>query len=158
DGRSGFWGMSDKAARVRVRFDCEYTAEGKSTDGTVYKLAADYQVLRSPVGQLDFALLRLDRSLGKPSDDIVAGKPRAFVIPRAHVCEKPEPLLILQHPGAEPMKLAIGSLTPKDRWTPDRIAYSVNTEGGSSGSPCLTQNLAVVALHHWGSEDHNRGV
>jgi hypothetical protein len=56
------------------------------------------------------------------------------------------------------MKLAFGSLTPKKQWPPDRVAYFVNTDGGSSGSPCLAQNLAVAALHHWGSENDNRGV
>ena len=158
DGQPGFWGKWDRAARVRLRFDCEYTAEGKITDGKEYKLAADYQILRSPVEQLDYALLKIDSSMGRPSDDIVGGKPRGFVIPIAHAFEESEPLLILQHPQAEPMKLAFGSLTPKSLWTPSHIAYFVNTGGGSSGSPCMTQNLAVAALHHWGSEAHNRGV
>jgi V8-like Glu-specific endopeptidase len=158
DSQSGFWGRSDKAARVRVRFDCEYTADGNITNGKEYKLATDYQVLRSPVDQLDFALLKLDSSAGKPGDDMVLGKLRDFVIPVSHRFEESEPLLILQHPQAEPMKLAFGSLTPRSRWAPGHIAYSVNTDGGSSGSPCLTQDLAVAALHHWGSETHNRGV
>src|SRR5262249_33446726 len=101
---------------------------------------------------------RLDGSAGRPGDDIIRGKSRGFVIPLPHPFEESEPLLILQHPQAEPMKLAFGSLTPKKEWPPNRVAYSVNTDGGSSGSPCLTQDLAVGALHHWGSETHNRGV
>jgi Trypsin-like peptidase domain/Effector-associated domain 1 len=154
----GFWGKPDRAAVVRFRFDCEYTTDGNVTEGKQHKLAADYQILRSPIDQLDFALLKLDISMGRPSDDIVDGKPRGFVIPVPHQFEDSEPLLILQHPQAEPMKLAFGSLTPKNQWPPARIAYSVNTDGGSSGSPCLSQDLAVGALHHWGSETHNHGV
>lgn len=158
DGKTGFWGRPDRAARVRVRFDCEYTVEGKISDGKEFKLAADFQVLRSPGDQLDFALLRLDGSTGRPADDIASGKPRGFVVPASYSFEEAEPLLILQHPKAEPMKLAFGSLTPKKQWTQNRIAYSVNTDGGSSGSPCLTHDLTVGALHHWGSQDYNRGV
>jgi V8-like Glu-specific endopeptidase len=158
DGKSGFWGKPDRAARVRIRFDCEYTAAGKSTDGKEYKLAADFEVLRSPVDQLDFALLKLDVSEGKPGDDIASGKPRGFVAPVAHQFEDFEPLLILQHPQAEPMKLALGSVTSKVNWPSARVEYAVNTDAGSSGSPCLTQELEVAALHHWGSAKVNRGV
>lgn len=155
DGKSAFWGNREKAAQVKVRFDCEYTTEGKSTEGKEYKLAADYQILRCPVDQLDFALIRLD---GRPANDMIRGKRREFVIPSSYQFEESEPLLILQHPQAEPMKLAFGSITSKGEWAPNCIAYSVNTEGGSSGSPCLTQDLAVAALHNRGSLAVNRGV
>jgi serine/threonine protein kinase len=56
------------------------------------------------------------------------------------------------------MKLAFGSVTQRIQWEPNRITYTVNTELGSSGSPCLTQNLDVGALHHYGLERQNRGV
>jgi V8-like Glu-specific endopeptidase len=154
----GFWGNPERAARVKVRFDCEYTAEGNITLGKEYKLATDFQILRSPVDQLDFALLKLDSSTCRPNEDIVGGKPRGFAVPIAHTFEESEPLLILQHPQAEPMKLALGSLTPKKQWPENRIEYKVNTDQGSSGSPCLTQRLDVGALHHWGSAASNRGV
>jgi hypothetical protein len=97
-GQPGFWSDPARAARVGVRFDCEYTASGTITDGKEYRLAADYQVLRSPIDQLDFALLKLDTGKGRPSDDIIGGKLRGFVTPAAHAFEESEPLLILQHP------------------------------------------------------------
>jgi len=31
-----------------------------------------------------------------------------------------------------------------------RVTYTTNTEGGSSGSPCFSQQLVPVALHHAG--------
>ncbi len=146
----GFWNDSERATRVVCRFDYEYKADGKPTAGTAYRLAADYQILRSPISELDFALLKLST---RPGD-----APRGFITPTAHTFETSEPLLILQHPMAEPMKLAFGSLLANDQWPANRILYAVNTDGGSSGSPCLTQKLEVGALHHWGAGASNRGV
>jgi hypothetical protein len=71
------------------------------------------------------------------------------------VGEEP-PLAILQHPAAKPLKLALGGVEdPKDG---NRVTYSVNTEGGSSGSPVMTSSLRTVAVHHFGAPFHNRGV
>jgi hypothetical protein len=157
NGQPGFWGSPDRASRVVLRFDCEYDAGGNVTNGAEYRLAANYQVLRSPVDHLDFALLRLNCMTRRPTED--AGEAsRGFATLVAHSFEGSEPLLILQHPMAEPMKLALGSLSPRSQWPPDRVEYMVSTDVGSSGSPCLTQNLDVAALHHWGSTSSNRGV
>ena len=157
DGRSGFWDQPDRAREVTIRFDYVHTAEGIA-EGKGYRLAKDYGLLRSPVDQLDFTLLRLDSREGRPGDQVINGRPREFVIPVNYQFEDSEPLLILQHPQAEPMKLAFGSVTQRRQWEPNRITYTVNTEPGSSGSPCLTQNLNVGALHHYGLERQNRGV
>jgi hypothetical protein len=64
--------------------------------------------------------------------------------------------LILQHPSAAPLKLAIGAAEKPD--PPSHVFYKVNTEGGSSGSPCLNQRLETTALHHQGESSRNRGV
>jgi hypothetical protein len=37
-----------------------------------------------------------------------------------------------------------------------RLRYDTNTEGGSSGSPCLDAKLNLVALHHGGDPDTGR--
>jgi len=158
DGSSGFWGKRDDAAKVRIRFDCAYESDGRIDEGKIYRLATDYAVLRSPLDQLDFALLKLDSSAVDASDHGVAGKRRGFATLAEHAFEESEPLLILQHPQAEPMKLALGSVTGRNRWPLNRVHYFVNSDGGSSGSPCLTQNLDVGALHHRGSNSHNSGV
>ncbi|WP_165065787.1 trypsin-like peptidase domain-containing protein [Paludisphaera rhizosphaerae] len=157
DGRSGFWDQPDRATEVKVRFDYVETSKGVAS-GKEYRLAKEFGILRSPMGRLDFALLKLDSSEGRPGDELVDGKPRGFVTPVAHEFEDYEPILILQHPEAEPMKLAFGSVTQRKQWEPNRVTYTVNTEPGSSGSPCLTQKLEVCALHHYGLERQNRGV
>ena len=65
-------------------------------------------------------------------------------------------MIILQHPDARPLKLAIGSVVEPNA-SANQVSYTVNTEPGSSGSPCFTSGLDVAALHHWGAQP-NCGV
>ena len=81
---------------------------------------------------------------------------RGFLTLTAHSFNPTDPILILQHPNAAPLKLSFGAVERPD--PPNRVLYEVNTEGGSSGSPCLTQNLKVTAIHHFGLTENNRGV
>lgn len=39
-----------------------------------------------------------------------------------------------------------------------RLTHRVNTEPGSSGSPCLTFDLKLVALHHHGDARRNESI
>lgn len=91
---------------------------------------------------LDFALLQLAEPLAERGA-IRLGDP---VMP-----EKRDPIIIVQHPEGEPVRFAIDTdavlgPTPNAR----RLRYTTNTEPGSSGSPCLTMDLELVALHHLG--------
>lgn len=144
------------ASQVRVRFDAERDAAGVEGAGTPVELAADFRILYSDRFALDFALLRLARPAPDPED----GSPRGFLTPLEYPFDPtvPEPLAILQHPAAAPLQLAFGVLTA-DPPPPNRVRYAVNTEGGSSGSPVMTQGLEVVALHHApGGRASNQGV
>ena len=164
-----FWGEKVKAGRVVLRFDYETGVGGTSIpDGTEHKLATSWRgpanptkeqssrpwrVLSSPESGLDFALLRLEKPAG---DDAIGGKPRGFLKLTARGFNPTDPVLILQHPAAAPMKLSFGAVDQPD--PPNHVLYKVNTEGGSSGSPCLTQDLKVTAIHHFGKTVNNRGV
>ena len=144
------------AANVRVRFDCEYDPNGIISEGRAFSLADNYEILGSRVEELDFALLRLK---DPPAHDDIEGNPRGFFSLTDNRIEEREPLLILQHPLGEPLKLAFGSVSSRDNWTNNRLGYNVNTAGGSSGAPCLTQGLDVVALHRQGGlGSYNSGV
>ena len=95
-------------------------------------------------------------SIGRPAPTKSMGWSVASSRPRRPSSMRRDPLLILQHPSAAPLKLAIGAVEMPD--PPSRVFYKVNTEGGSSGSPCLNQRLETIALHHWGEVSRNRGV
>jgi hypothetical protein len=158
-----FWNNPAKAGRVRVRFDFERAADSPAVSaGNEFALASGWpddgggmsgerkypwQCVCSPVKELDFALLRVKG----PAEG------RKPLVPVAHPFRSPESLIILQHPNATPLQLAFGSVTAEAP-APNRVAYTVNTEGGSSGAPVFSQDLRLVAIHHWGGNDHNRGV
>jgi V8-like Glu-specific endopeptidase len=162
-----FWSSPERAKRVRVRFDYESGTSGVGVGrGKEYALRMEWpsgtsasadrphpwQCLSSPVEQLDFALLRLASPAG---DDQVGAAARSFLTLTPRSFTQSDPVMILQHPQAEPMKLSFGSVTDVES---TRVKYKVNTQGGSSGSPCLSQDLKVTAIHHYGETDRNRGI
>jgi len=143
-------------AQVVFRFDYEADARGPAVSaGRECRLAGgDYCLAESSADELDYAFVRLEERAG---EDQIAGSARGFVRPRSTTLTDGEPIVILQHPAAEPLKLSIGSIS--DRGVSDNfVQYSANTKGGSSGSPCLNMRLDVVALHHQGRSKSNRGV
>lgn len=101
--------------------------------------------------RLDYALLRLASPVG--ARPVVAGGELRTAAPlsgRAHPIAISEGLLILQHPGGQPMKVDLGAVT----WTgATRLRHTVNTEPGSSGAPVFDAGLQLVALHHAGHAD-----
>jgi WD40 repeat protein len=154
-----FWGNDGLARQVILRFGYELDAQGQTTTGTKHNLAFDWSLPHSEEEDYDFALLRLKRRAG--SDRVGEGR-RGFLkfldTTSRHTQEFSgnPPLLILQHPGGDPLKLAFG---PIERFDPPRhIYYRVNTKGGSSGAPCLTPKLEVIGLHHCGLNFENRGI
>lgn len=142
-----------KKNKTVVRFDYEVGVDGKTTAGRQCGLASEWLLASSPIDQLDYALVRLSEPAG---DDAVADTKRGVLKLEAHDFAANEPIIVLQHPEAKPLKLAFG--TVNDPCDGARVTYSANTEGGSSGSPCLSSALQVVAIHHWGGPNHNRGI
>jgi hypothetical protein len=143
-----------RGERVVLRFDYETDSKGLSVSpGRECRLAADWRLIDSPVPGLDFALIRLKEQTG---NDRVASGTRGVLRPARHTFRAGNPLIILQHPDAGPLKMSIGSVVDPDCGS-GRVSYTANTEAGSSGSPCFTSGLELVALHHWGANP-NRGV
>jgi V8-like Glu-specific endopeptidase len=145
--------------RIVLRFDYKMNADGKTVqDGMKYPLAVGAKWLAAASPELDYALLRVT---GNPEAGSVADQPGApihgFLTPRAYSFKKGDPLFIIQHPEASPLKFAPGTVVDVSL-ADKRVAYTVNTQQGSSGSPCFTSDWQVVALHHFGGKDHNRGV
>jgi hypothetical protein len=148
-------------AETRLRFDYKVALDGITVNpGTIARLADDWLVAWRPPGEapddLDFALLRVAEPLGETPigrAERVPGAPdRGWLrldqaAPDGFAAG--QPLLILQHPSDEPLKLALGQSDGLTA-TMTRLRHQVNTKPGSSGSPCLNARLEIVALHHAG--------
>ncbi|MBO3093996.1 effector-associated domain EAD1-containing protein [Cellulomonas dongxiuzhuiae] len=155
-------------ADVILRFDYKRAQGVIVSAGTELRLApADWLVSSAPPGaadsaadgslpspdELDYALLRL---AGRPGEEATG---RAVADPQATprgwfggLGQGPadgSPMLVLQHPEGAPLKLSLGSSGSVNA-NGTRVRHLVNTEPGSSGSPCMDARLDVVALHHAG--------
>ena len=109
-----------------------------------------------PLNELDYALLRLNEPVGDapgPGGGIKRGWITLSTLPP--VPQPTDVLFIVQHPKGQPLKLAVGAVIALNQ-NGTRIRYDTNTEGGSSGSPCLDAKLNLVALHHGGDPDTGR--
>jgi V8-like Glu-specific endopeptidase len=154
---------------VILRFD--YKQLGDRTiinQGTEYRLAEDWLIDKSPYvtenrlptpDELDYALLLVD---GVPGEERIGKNPEPGSPARGWIKLPTEPyeflpntpLLILQHPKAEPLKLAFDTdaiIGVNQNST--TVTYRTNTEPGSSGSPCFDIEWKLVALHHSGDPD-----
>ncbi|HTW03246.1 MAG TPA: trypsin-like peptidase domain-containing protein [Streptosporangiaceae bacterium] len=113
--------------------------------------------------ELDFAFLRLAASqpgrgrvrLARPAQP---GGPGAGTVAG-------DWLIILQHPGDEPLKQAFG-LSLGQNANQTRLRYKITTDRGSSGAPVLNERLELVGLHHagdpnfeqWHTPEYNAAV
>lgn len=143
---------------LRCRFDYILDPEtGDPSPGTAYRLAeADWLVKTSEELALDYAVLRLADPVGEQL--LSANRKRGWLTPaKARIVERDEPLIVVQHPAADLLQIALGFALSINRQT-HRIAHSANTAPGSSGSPCFTQDGKLVGLHHWGDRDGNQAI
>jgi hypothetical protein len=161
------------ASNVVVRFDYKRSGDGVVlNDGTEHRLPdTDWLVDASPPSpvdslvdpgqqlpeenQLDYAVFRLT---GDPGEEHIGGasagpqSPRRGWIGSAATAEPftaDSTMFVLQHPAGEPLKLAFASVIGLNG-NGTRVRHRVDTEQGSSGSPCFNRNLELVALHHGG--------
>ena len=141
--------------QIVFRFDYQNRPDGVSvSEDRRCTLADEWLLFRSLVAELDFALIRLAE---RPGDDRFGKRRiRGYLEPIDHPFTRDEPLFILQHPDAGPLALSAGYVLVPE--AADWVTYNANTKEGSSGAPCLNMNLDVVAIHHWGSPNYNRGV
>lgn len=158
---------------ARLRFDYRRAASGMQVfEGTEFSLTDDWLVASGPPspvdeipdpggllpapGELDFAVLRVRGAPGQQRVGFAAqvseaperGWVRASDI-GANGFAMHHILFILQYPKGDPLKLAFGQSEGLNT-NETRLRYQVNTEHGSSGSPCLNASLELVGLHHAG--------
>lgn len=138
----------------QARFD--YLQTDQLVNGQATPLASSgWEIASSPPTQLDYALLKLSTPVG---DTEHQGEKRGWLeIDNNHKFVKDEPILIVHHPGGNPLEISVGYLRDLNQ-TDKRIAYTVNTQGGSSGAPCFDMFWNLVAIHHQGDAFTNHGI
>jgi V8-like Glu-specific endopeptidase len=142
---------------VRLRFGFRILADGTPEAGTLYALHKEWDVHKSPVDQLDYALVRLAKEAGK---DVIGNfqqaPKRGWNKLQRTAARESQGLFILQHPLGDTLKMANGGVANQ---AGDWLDYAVDTEEGSSGSPVFNNKWELVALHsRSGKGAVNRGV
>ncbi|GIE88121.1 trypsin-like peptidase domain-containing protein [Actinoplanes regularis] len=136
--------------QVIVTFDFHSQADLTARLQSSLGLAPDWRVADA-AGELDFALVRLNGTPG--TDEVESGERRSWFY---LLDEKdPEPgahLFIPQHPRGAPLKAAIGEVLDNGSGH-GLFTHRANTRPGSSGSPCFTFDLDLVAMHRAGWKD-----
>lgn len=89
--------------------------------------------------KLDYAVLRLESSVGRPPLFVDQTRMEASK-------ESYKAVNIIQHPNGGPKKVALRNNLVYESSFP-RVRYFTDTEHGSSGSPVFNDNWQVVALH-----------
>lgn len=107
--------------------------------------------------ELDYAVVRL---AGSPGQEPVAADraapdaaARGWIAGSAPLPPADSSLFLLQHPAAGPLRMAFGTVLAGNG-NATRVRHLVDTEPGSSGSPCFDRDLNLVALHHSGDPDY----
>ncbi|NBD13732.1 MULTISPECIES: trypsin-like peptidase domain-containing protein [Corallococcus] len=148
---------------LRVRFDLKVLPDRIAVHpGRVYAVTACLaQSPHSPADlmhprpreatrdELDYAFLQIQDA---PGEDRLGDRSRGFVplAPPSPTAFAPGSLaLVVQHPKGRPMQVALDTFQAINR-SQTRVTYCTNTHPGSSGSPCFTPDLELVALHHSG--------
>jgi V8-like Glu-specific endopeptidase len=154
---------------VVMRFDYKQLQDRTIINlGTEYRLAENWLIDQSPyvkekrlpaLDELDYALLRVDgvpgrEPIGKKAEPNSPARGWIKLPTQPYEFLANTPLMILQYPKAEPLKLAFDTdaiIGVNQNGT--TVTYRTNTQAGSSGSPCFDINWNLVALHHSGDPD-----
>ena len=143
--------LDSRAKSCQVRFAAKRTDDGSEEPGKIFKLHKDWLVASSDGYELDYLLLRLERSA---RDGVTA--PVKKIVSDADAIHKDMFVNIIHHPLGGSMEVSLRSNEVVEV-EPQRIYYLADTEEGSSGAPVFDDNWRVVALHQSGGEKDATG-
>ncbi|WP_242929096.1 trypsin-like serine peptidase [Pontibacter vulgaris] len=138
----------DVSLSQQVRSRVTTVASSWLIDYSPYALADIGQSNVEPTNtELDYALVQLNEDVGE--DVLPEGKKRGWIQIQNNptVMQSNDVVLIPQHPQGRPLELAFGTVLNYNT-NANRLRHSVNTENGSSGSPCFDVNLSPFGIHH----------
>lgn len=117
--------------------------------------------------ELDYALLRLDQPVGQMEPPGRVLKRRGWIdlwdtpwdsqpppAEGAFVLAKDGRVIVIQHPLGAPQVYVARKFIGENALR-TRMRYEYMTAAGSSGSPCLTEEYKLFALHHLGNSSWN---
>lgn len=138
--------LATKAHNLQFRFRSVTASAGQESAGQLYRPDEDDPVLSSsPVGALDYALIRVEEGISAAED--IWPVEYATTVPRP--LAKGMPLNIIGHPLGEAMKLAISGNGIAGVYSDaGLLQYATKALNGSSGSPCFDDSWQLVAIHH----------
>jgi hypothetical protein len=173
------------ARNVVLRFGYKHPMDGGApSDGTEFALASQWLVASAPnaafedrpgesaelpaPGELDFAVVRI---AGNPGEEPVSVRPdpqaekRGWIATAGGMPQQDDDIVILQHMFGRPMRLAVGKVLQVNA-NGTRLRHTADTDEGSSGSPCFTFAVELVAIHQggdpnresWRPKTYNRAV
>jgi Trypsin-like peptidase domain len=146
------------AAAINFRFN--YRAKSNKSangdfDAKITK--GEWRLASSETEELDFAIVRLNREMGRlPIGDFEGAPIRGWIPLLKTKVNVGEPLFVLQHANGGELVMANGGLEKlREPW----IEYAVNTDEGSSGAPVFNNEWKLIALHsRAGAKDVNCGI
>jgi V8-like Glu-specific endopeptidase len=128
------------AILMRVNFNYQINgATGQKRPGEPFPVE---QLLEYRLGNLDFAIVRLGRnSAGRLPGEVYG----TLQLAPQNLTNVGAMLCLIQHPSGRPKRIEAGPMRHNQA---AQIAYdSLDTEGGSSGSPILSTTGEIVGVH-----------
>lgn len=142
-GRESEEAMIRNAQNAKFQFGYESSAGGQAITGQTFEAIKENPIVKkSPIDDMDYALLRIDEAVMDVEG--IGEVEYALETPATSTA-----LNVIQHPKGEVMKLALSGNGVT--WVSDDqrlVQYLTPAEVGSSGSPCFNSEWKMVALHH----------